>query len=106
MERRLLIAGATLGCGLLLVFGRLVQLTTIHNEDLARQAFNQHQTKMEIPPRRGAIVDCNGNPLALSVPAESIFVRPQKLPADAGKWVAPLATALHLSTEQVRESFQ
>lgn len=106
MEKRLLVTGATLGCGLLLVFGRLVQLTAIHGEDLARQAFNQHQKKMEVPSRRGAVVDRNGNPLALSVPAESVFVRPQKLPADAGKWAAPVATALHLPAEKVRESFR
>ena len=106
MEKRLLIAGATLGCGLLLVFGRLVQLTTIHNEGLARRALNQHQTKVEVLSRRGAIVDRNGNPLALSVPAESIFVRPRELPADAGKWVAPLAAALHLPAEKVRESLR
>lgn len=106
MEKRLLIAGATLGCGLLLVFGRLVQLTTIHSEDLARQAFNQHQKKLEVPSRRGAIVDRNGGPLALSVPAESVFVRPQKLPADASQWLARVATALHLPTEKVREAFR
>lgn len=106
MEKRLLIAGAILGCGLLLVFGRLVQLTTIHSEDLARQALSQHQKKMEVPSRRGPIVDRNGSPLALSVPAESIFVRPQKLPSDASKWITPIAAALHLPVEKVRESFR
>ncbi len=106
MEKRLLIAGAVLGFGLLLVLGRLVHLTTIHSEDLARQASNQHQKKMEIPSRRGAIVDRNGEPLALSVPAESLFVRPRKLPADANKWSTRVATVLHVPTEQVRASFR
>jgi cell division protein FtsI (penicillin-binding protein 3) len=106
MEKRLLIAGAVLGCGLLLVLGRLVHLTTIHNEDLARQASQQHLKKMEIPSRRGAIVDRNGEPLALSVPAESLFIRPRKLPTDANKWIVPVATALHAPLEQVSASFR
>jgi len=106
MEKRLLIAGAVLGCGLLLVLGRLVHLTTIHNEDLARQASQQHLKKMEIPSRRGAIVDRNGEPLALSVPAESLFIRPRKLPTDANRWIVPVATALHAPLEQVSASFR
>ena len=105
MEKRLLIAGAVLGFGLLLVLGRLVYLTTIHSEALARQASNQHQKKIEIPSRRGAIVDRNGEPLALSVPAESLVVRPRNLPTDANKWIGPVAATLHSSTEQVRASF-
>jgi len=106
MEKRLLIAGAVLGCGLLFVLGRLVHLTTIHNEDLARQASQQHLKKMEIPSRRGAIVDRNGEPLALSVPAESLFIRPRKLPTDANKWIVPVATALRAPLEQVNASFR
>jgi cell division protein FtsI (penicillin-binding protein 3) len=106
MERRLLIAGAALGCGLLLVMGRLVHVTAIHNEALAQKASKQHQQKLEIPSRRGAIVDRNGEPLALSVPAESLGVRPRDLPADAHKWITPVATALHSSTEEVTSSFR
>ena len=106
MEKRLLLAGIALGVGLLLVLGRLVHLTTIQNEELARQASNQHQKKMEVLSRRGAIIDRNGGPLALSVPAESVFVRPLKLPANATNWITPIATALHSPTEDVGASFR
>jgi cell division protein FtsI (penicillin-binding protein 3) len=106
MERRLLIAGAVLGCGLLLVFARLVHVTTVHSEALAQKASKQHQQKLELPSRRGAIVDRNGEPLALSVPAESLGVRPRDLPADANKLIASIAAALHSSPEEVNDSFR
>jgi len=106
MEKRLLIAGAALGCGLLLVLARLVHLTTIDRDGLARQASSQHQKKIEVPSRRGAIVDRNGDPLALSVPAESLVLRPSKLPKDANKWITPIATALHTPAEEINASFR
>lgn len=106
MEKRLLIAGAALGCGLFLVLARLVHLTAIDGDGLARRASNQHQLKIEVPSRRGAIVDRNGNPLALSVPAESLVLRPKKLPHDADKFIAPIATALHTPAEVINASFR
>lgn len=106
MEKRLLVAGAALGCGLFLVLARLVHLTAIDREGLARRASNQHQLKMEVPSRRGTIVDRNGNPLALSVPAESLVLRPRKLSHDASKFIAPIATALHTPAEEISASFR
>lgn len=106
MEQRLLIAGAALGCGLLLVFGRLVHITAIDNETFAKKASRQHQQKLEIPSRRGAFIDRNDEPVALSVPAESIVVRPRDLPANASKWIVPVATALHTSSEEVSAAFR
>lgn len=39
-------------------------------------ALRQHVTKIEVASERGAILDRNGKSLAVSVPAESLFVRP------------------------------
>ena len=94
MEKRLLAVGGVMGVGLVLVLGRLVQLTVLQGEYLASQAATQHQQRLTLTPRRGAIVDRNNVPLALSLPVESLFVRPRKLPADVGARVPALAAAI------------
>ncbi|MGE0822494.1 MAG: penicillin-binding transpeptidase domain-containing protein [Candidatus Binatia bacterium] len=106
MKKRILAAGVALGLGLLLIFGRLVQLTTVSGEQLADRASRQHTKKLTLPSRRGAIFDRNGEPLALSVPAESLYVRPHKLPANAEAWVSPVAAAIHSSLKEVQSSFR
>ena len=101
MEKRLLAVGGVMGVGLVLVLGRLVQLTVLQGEYLASQAATQHQQRLTLTPRRGAIVDRNNVPLALSLPVESLFVRPRKLPADVGAQMPALAAALRVSTQAV-----
>jgi cell division protein FtsI (penicillin-binding protein 3) len=106
MERRLLIAGGILGIGLCVVLGRLVHLTTVQNEQLARQASGQHQKRLMLLTRRGAIVDRHGEPLALSVPAESLFVHPKKLPRDVTKRASAIATALHVPLPEIQAALR
>ena len=106
MERRLLIAGGILGIGLCMVLGRLVHLTTVQNRQLAQQASGQHQKKLTLLARRGAIVDHRGDPLALSVPAESLFVHPKKLPEGVAKKASAIAAALHVPLTTVQETLR
>jgi cell division protein FtsI (penicillin-binding protein 3) len=106
MSERLLAVGGAIGVGLLLVLLRLVELTVVQGDELARQAAIQHQRRLVLAPRRGEIVDRNGEPLALSLPAESLFVRTKQLPADAEKHVASLASALHLSSQEVQKTLR
>lgn len=106
MERRLLIAGGILSIGLCVVLGRLVHLTTVQNKQLARQASGQHQQRLTLLTRRGAIVDHRGEPLALSVPAESLFVHPKKLPPDVTKQASAIATALHVPLPQIQATLR
>lgn len=106
MEKRLLAAGGAMGVGLAFVLFRLVQLTVVQGEHLARQATTQHQQRLTLTPRRGTIVDRHGELLALSLPVESLFVRPQKLPADAVARVPALAAALHLPAQEVNNLFR
>ncbi len=101
MKERLLVAGSAVGIGLLLVLSRLVQFTVVQSEQLARQAASQHNQRLTFTPRRGAILDRNGELLALSIPAESLFVRPRKLPANIAAQVPALAEAVHASTQEV-----
>lgn len=106
MNERLLVVGGAIGVGLVFVFLRLIQLTVIQGEELTRQAAMQHQRQLVLAPRRGEIVDRNGEPLALSFPAESLFVRTKQLPLDFEKKVPALASALRLPSQDVQKALR
>ncbi len=59
---------------------RLVWLQVIQHDALLRLAEQQQQRQVEIQAVRGAIVDRAGQPLAKSLPSESLCVNPQKIP--------------------------
>ncbi|HLW75860.1 MAG TPA: penicillin-binding protein 2, partial [Bryobacteraceae bacterium] len=62
------------------IFGRLVMLQVVEHDDFVRLAQSQQQKIKELPAMRGSILDRAGQPLAKSMPAESICVNPQRLP--------------------------
>jgi cell division protein FtsI (penicillin-binding protein 3) len=57
---------------LALFAGRLVELQAVRGETLAGAALDQRLRTTEIPAARGAILDANGQPLALSIDARNI----------------------------------
>lgn len=73
----LLLGGITLAA--VLVFGRAFQLQAIEGERWARVAQEQHQEQRSLPARRGAILDRNGVPLALTHETFSLAVAPREL---------------------------
>lgn len=56
---------------------RAVDLAVLRGPDFARRAANQHRTRVALTPRRGEIVDRNGDKLALSLDVPSVYVRPK-----------------------------
>jgi cell division protein FtsI (penicillin-binding protein 3) len=62
------------------IFGRLVSLQVFQHDELLRMAQKQQQREKPIPALRGAILDRTGQPLAKTLPAESILVNPMKIP--------------------------
>src|SRR6476660_1438562 len=64
----------------LAIFGRLVWLQVIRHDDLLRQAQQQQQRTEEVQALRGSILDRTGQPLAKTLPADSVAVDPQKIP--------------------------
>ena len=82
---------------------RALQLATVSSHKLvAASATQQNQTDI-LPARRGAIVDRNGVPLAVSAPADDVSVTPYLVKNPAR--VAPrIATALGVPEEQVLKS--
>jgi cell division protein FtsI/penicillin-binding protein 2 len=62
------------------IFGRLIWLQVIRHDELLRMADSQHQRIEEVQALRGSILDRTGQPLAKTLPADSVVVDPQKIP--------------------------
>jgi cell division protein FtsI (penicillin-binding protein 3) len=65
------------------VFCKLIWLQVFHHDELVKLAEQQQQKTVEIEAPRGTIFDRTGQPLAKTLPAESICINPLKIP-DAG----------------------
>ena len=86
----------------LVIMVRLVQLQVLGRAFFERQAARQSERTINLDPRRGAIVDRNGHPLAVSVDAESIYAVPQDI-EDAAGTAAALGKALSLDAGARRD---
>lgn len=64
----------------LLILGRLIQLQIVSHEEYARAAQQQQQRQVEVRAPRGAILDRNGQPLAMSVAVDSVCINPLRVP--------------------------
>jgi len=67
----------------IVIVGKLISLQVLHHDELVKLAEQQQQKTVEIAAVRGTIFDRTGQPLAKTLPAESICVNPMKIP-DAG----------------------
>jgi len=68
------LALAWLGMGV-----RLYQVQVVQAPGLAEEGTEQRQTERQLIPQRGNIFDRNGDPLAMTVEAVSIYAHPQEL---------------------------
>ena len=78
-ERLLIVASLLLLC-IVAVLGRLGYLQLFRHGDYLARAARQQQRTIEITPRRGSIYDRNMDPLAMSIPVDSVFA----VPVDVG----------------------
>jgi cell division protein FtsI (penicillin-binding protein 3) len=85
-----------------IVLVRLVQLQVLSRAGFERQAARQSERTITLDPRRGAILDRAGHPLAVSVDALSIYAVPQEVSDPAGTAQA-LAKALGLDAAGRRD---
>ena len=74
IARRLAIVVAVLAVAVLGLVFRLVDLQLLHHQQYREQAQEEHLSRLDIMPRRGAILDRNGYPLAASVDAYDVLV--------------------------------
>lgn len=77
------------------VFCKLIWLQVVHHDELVKLAEQQQQRMVEIEAARGTIFDRTGQPLAKTLPAESICINPLKIP-DAGVAADLLSRVLDL----------
>ena len=63
----------------LAIAGRLFSLQVVQHARYAALARSQQEHEIDIPAPRGTILDRNGQPLAISVPTDSVSVNPQQI---------------------------
>lgn len=87
------------------IFLRLIWLQVLQHDDLLRQAQSQQQKVVPIQAQRGSILDRSGQPLAKSLPAESVLVNPKRV-KDAAVTAKLLAPILGLDRNQLAEKIR
>jgi len=95
IERRLTILAALLLVWGAAIFAKLFSLQVLHHAQYVRMARSRQELDLEIPAPRGTIFDRHAQPLAMSVPTESVYVNPLKVP-DLGVASQILSLVLHL----------
>lgn len=99
-QQRLMVLWALmLGTGLVLV-ARLYSIQLVNHDFWAEMASAEHRGQIPLVPRRGALLDANGYPLATSVMYESVYVVGSQVkdPARVAELLAPL---LELSPAEI-----
>ena len=76
---RIILIGTLFGLLFLSVTARAFYLQILKHEDMVKRAEKQHQRVVPLTPVRGAIMDSNGTPLAVSVEMDSCFAEPHRI---------------------------
>jgi cell division protein FtsI (penicillin-binding protein 3) len=100
LERRIGLLFAAFLVLLLLAAGRAVFLGTVKGSSLASAAASQQVSSLELPARRGTIVDRHGFELAVSEPADDVSATPY-LVKDPIKTAAKLAPLLGVDADRI-----
>ncbi len=85
-----------------MVAGRAFQLQVLQGEKLKRLGERQHLKEWIVLPKRGAVMDRTGEPLALSLEAQSVYARPHRI-HDPETVSRSLAKILNLDVVEVNQ---
>ena len=89
--------------GLFLVIGgRAIQLQIVQGDKLMRLGERQHLKEWIVLPKRGALFDRTGEPLALSMESHSVYARPHRV-HDPDKLSDALSRILNMRRVEVKE---
>jgi len=78
--RRMRVLGRVLLVWAVLILVKLVYLQIVCHDELRRMAQQQQEKLVEIQAPRGTIFDRTGQPLAMSLPVDSVCVNPLRVP--------------------------
>jgi cell division protein FtsI (penicillin-binding protein 3) len=95
VERRLIVLVVALAVWSAAIVRKLVWLQLTQHQEYARKARQRQEIPRVLPAPRGNIYDRNGEPLAMSLPTQSVTVNPLKLP-DLGVAADLLEPVLHM----------
>jgi cell division protein FtsI (penicillin-binding protein 3) len=86
----------------LVIAGRAFQLQVLQGERLMRLGERQHLKEWIVLPKRGALLDRAGEPLALSMESQSVYARPHRV-QDPEQLSQGLARILNLRAADVKQ---
>jgi cell division protein FtsI (penicillin-binding protein 3) len=84
------------------LLGRAFYLQGLNNDFLQAKGEARFMRVVEMPASRGAVMDRNGKPLAISTPVESIWASPAEMDIDAAQ-MGKLAQALGVERKVLNE---
>ncbi len=99
---RLMLLALSISLWAMVIGIRLVHLQVLGRAFFEKQGTRQSERTVALLPRRGAILDRHGRPLAVSVDAESLYAVPTDV-VDAPATAGALARELRLDAEHRRE---
>ncbi len=87
------------------IFYRLISMQVVHHQKYLTLARKQQEHVIPVQAPRGYIYDRKGRPLAISVPVDSVFVNPLRLPdiSVAAELIAPI---LSLDRTKLEKDFR
>ena len=97
---RIVMIGTFFGLLFLSVTARAFYLQILQHEEMVKLADKQHQRIVPLTPARGAILDCNGTALAVSVEMDSCYAEPRHI-QDIDGTAAVLAPLFGLSKSEI-----
>ena len=104
-RRRVLAVACVAAGGFLLVLARLVDLQVLQHEQLYAKAMRQHVGSVDIPARRGHLIDRRGRELALSMQMDSIGIFSDHV-SDPPAVAAALAEAVAVDEHALRRRIE
>ncbi|HKY09243.1 MAG TPA: penicillin-binding transpeptidase domain-containing protein [Candidatus Binatia bacterium] len=86
----------------LLIAGRAVHLQVLQGDRLMKLGQRQHLKEWIVLPKRGAMFDRSGEPLALSMESQSVYARPHRI-QDPDQLAQALARILNMRGAEVKQ---
>lgn len=99
-RKRIIIIAVLFGLLFVAVSGQAFKLQILRHEDMVKRAERQHQHAVPLTPARGAIMDRNGNNLAVSVEMQSCYAERRNM-EDIEGTAAVLAPFLEMPAQEI-----